>query len=186
MTKKLGTIGIDLDSTLNNLDEVWLARYNKDYDDNLTREDMVVWEVETYVKPECGKKIYDYLLEPEFFYNLGIQHSAYGITKWLSKYFDLHIVTAYHPNTCVDKTNWIKEYLPHINSRNIIFCNNKGLIDTDYLIDDGHHNIIDFKNKGIVFDAKYNRHLGEEYTRAYDWLDIHDFFTKELVEVWGI
>ena len=31
------TIAVDLDTTLNNLEEVWVDRYNKDYNDTLSR-----------------------------------------------------------------------------------------------------------------------------------------------------
>jgi len=174
------TISIDLDSTLNCLDKRWIEElYNKEYNDNLTREDMICWECHTYVKPECGMKIYDYLLQPNFFRTLDIKPYSQEVTKWLSEYFDLYIVTAYHPKTCVDKAGWIEEYFPHIPIKNIIFCNHKGLIHTDILIDDGGHNILDFHetNKSglpIIFDAPWNRYLENQFIREYNWLDIKD------------
>ncbi len=178
--------GIDLDSTLNCLDEYWICnRYNKDYNDNLTRENMIRWEVDTYVKPECGIKIYDYLLEPKFFRNLDVKSYAQEVTRWLSEYFNLFIVTAYHPKTCLDKAEWLEEHFPHISQKNIIFCNSKGLIHTKYLVDDGSHNIIDFHNSNksglpIVFDAPWNRHLGNSFVRANNWLDIKEIIKEQL------
>jgi 5'(3')-deoxyribonucleotidase len=178
--------GIDLDSTLNCLDTRWICeRYNNDYHDNLTREDMIRWEVHTYVKQECGNKIYDYLLEPKFFRKLDIKPYAQEVTKWLSEYFDLYIVTAYHPKTCLDKAEWIEEYFPHIPQKNIIFCNSKGLIHTKFLVDDGGHNIVDFHNSNksgtpIVFDAPWNRYLDKSFIRAYDWLDIKEIVKEQI------
>jgi 5'(3')-deoxyribonucleotidase len=177
--------GIDLDSTLNCLDEYWISRYNKDYNDNLTREDMVRWECHTYVKPECGIKIYDYLLEPKFFRNLKVKPYAQEVTKWLSQYFNLFVVTAYHPVTCLDKADWIGEFFPHIPQKNIIFCNDKGLVHTKFLVDDGSHNIIDYHNSNksglpIVFDAPWNRTLENKFIRAYDWLDAKEIVKEQL------
>ena len=83
------TLGIDLDSTLNTLDKEWVSIYNQDYNDNLTREDMIRWEVDTYVKPECNKKIYNYLLKANFFKSLGVQIFAQEVTKRLIEIFDI-------------------------------------------------------------------------------------------------
>lgn len=171
------TIGIDMDSVLNNLDEIWiLDLYNKEYGDNLKYEDMICWDVEKYVKPECGKKIYDFLLRPSFFFNLNPKPDSQRVTEKLSQRYDIYIVTAYHPKTVVDKVAWIEKYYPHINPKKIIFCNNKGLIHTDYLIDDGGHNILDYHNNGglnpIVFNAPWNQYLPKNFNRVKDWQQI--------------
>lgn len=179
------SFGIDLDSTLNCHDEYWISRYNKDYNDNLCREDMTQWGISKYVKPECGNKIDDYLLEPNFFRYLKVKPYAQEVTKWLSQYFNLFVVTAYLPITCLDKAEWIGEYFPHIPQKNIIFCNNKGLVHTKFLVDDGGHNIIDYHNSNksglsIVFDAPWNRYLGNQFIRAYDWIDVKEIIKEQL------
>ena len=183
MDKKKKDLLLDLDSCLNNLDEVWISKYNEDYQDNLTREDIIRWETHTIVKPECGHKIYDYLLLPNFFRDLGIQPNAYRVTKWLQQYVDIHIVTAYTPTTCVDKCEWLKHYLSHIEQKNIIFCNNKGLLKADYCIDDGGHNIEDFNKTNpcglpIIFEAPWNRYLKNKFIRANGWLEIQEVFEE--------
>lgn len=175
-------IGIDLDTTLNTLNEIWIDHYNKKYNDNLTNDDITDWNIANFVKPKCGNKIYDFLLQPHFFRNLDIQPNAKEVTKWLSQYFNLYIVTAYDYRTCVDKVEWVKFYLPHIKVENIIFVNNKGLIDTDYLIDDRGWNIEVFKNNGIIFDQPYNRYLNDKYDRIYNWLDIKNYFKKYILK----
>ncbi len=129
-------LGIDLDTTLNNLNEVWLKQYNEDYDDNLT--EFATWNVDKHVKPECGQKIFSYLHEPDFFYNLDIREDASEVVDYISKYFDLYIVTAYSVDTCVDKVKWVEKYLPYFDVRNIVFCNDKSIPNLEYLIDDGH------------------------------------------------
>lgn len=183
---KRQSVGIDLDTTLNTIEVQWLDLYNKDYNDNLTPDDLKVWDTSKCVKPECGSKIYDYLLTPHFFRNLNIQPNAFEVTKWLAEYFDLYIVTAYSYQSCADKAEWVKEYLPHIDVRNIIFCNDKSKVDIDYLIDDGGHNFFDengnkvFKGKGILLDKPYNQYIGDRCTRVKDWLEIKPYFENEL------
>lgn len=177
-------IGIDLDSTLNNLNEVWIERYNKDYCDNLTQEDIVKWEINEIVKPECGENIFEYLHEPNFFYNLNIKDDAKETVDFLAKNYELYIVTAYSPDTCLDKSNWIKKHKLNIDDKNIIFINNKGLLDLDYLIDDGPHNFDNFSGNGLLFDMPYNKHIksNKKLKRVETWTEVKDFFKMKLKE----
>lgn len=176
----LKKIGIDLDSTLNNLEVVWAERYNKDYDDNL--KDWTKWELDEVVKPECGKKIFNYLREPGFFYNLDIKEGAKDVVDFLSKHYELYIVTAYIPETCLDKANWVKKHNLDVSQKDIIFINDKSLLELDYLIDDGPHNFNKFKGTGILFDMPYNQHLEESPVlyRVKTWKDILEFFIEEI------
>lgn len=180
MNKKK-TIGIDLDTTLNNLNQVWINKYNEDYNDNLT--EFKNWNVEKSVKKECGKKIFNYLKEPKFFYNLDINQGAKDVIKYLSEHYELYIVTAYFAESCVDKKNWVEKHLPFFDIKNLIFCNNKGKIDLDYLIDDGPHNILDFKHKGIIYDMAYNQDLDDDsiYARVKNWEEIKNLFEYEIL-----
>ena len=176
-------LGIDLDDTLNNLCAHWVELYNKDYNDTLTEFDC--WDVVSCVKPECGVRIYDYLLTPGLFYNLEIKPNAVEVIDYLLEYFDIYIVTAYKPETCMDKVNWLKKYLPNINHNNVIFMNNKSLLNLDYLIDDGGHNIQSFKQTGIIFDMPHNRNMVNDgffdYIRVNNWLEIKELFKKEYI-----
>jgi len=174
-------IGIDLDTTLNNLEQVWIGRYNKDYNDNIP-ENWAKWDLHELVKPECGEKIYKYLHEPKFFYNLDIKENAKNVFNFLSKYYELYIVTAYTADTCKDKTEWVKKQKLNIDPKNIIFINNKGLLKLDYLIDDGPHNFNNFGGIGLVFDMNYNRNVEDSpnRVRVKNWDDIKKFFEDEL------
>lgn len=178
------SIAVDLDSTLNNLDEAWILRdYNKKWDDNLTAEDMVSWLTHTYVKPECGEKVYDILKEPEYFRKLGLkdQWTQEGFS-WLYENFDVYVVSSFHPETVADKVAWLKDHFPQFDEKRFIACNPKHIIDTDWLIDDGSHNVESFKNESILIDAAYNRHLKEEdhnFLRLKNWKEIKLFFQAE-------
>jgi 5'-nucleotidase len=179
MNKK--SFGIDLDDTCNCLVEHWVDTYNNEYNDTLKKEDIKDWNIAKYVKPGCDKTIYKMLTRPEFFLNLNIKPNTYEVTKWLLEKVDLYIVTAYHYKTCKDKVKWIIKYLPHIPKENIIFCNNKGLLKLDYLLDDGIHNISDFYNTnpdgvGVIFNEPWNENLEKNYPRVKDWLEVKKFF----------
>ena len=171
MERKL-TIAVDLDSTLNNLNHVWIVRYNQMYDDTLNCFNE--WNVVNCVKPECGNRIFDILGAKDFFYNLGMQSGADEVMEKLCTEHNVHIVTAYTANTCVDKVRWVQKYLPFFDIKNIVFCNNKRLFNADVLIDDAPHNIESFPNTTICFDMPYNKEVKSDY-RAFSWIDINRY-----------
>jgi len=172
MERKL-TIAVDLDSTLNNLNHVWIVRYNQMYNDTL--DCFSEWNVLNCVKPECGNKIFDILLSKDFFSNLGMQSGADEVMERLCKEHDVYIVTAYTVTTCIDKVKWIRKYLPFFDIKNVVFCNDKNLINADVLIDDAPHNLESFQNTTICFDMPYNKEAKCDY-RAFSWDDINNIF----------
>lgn len=180
--EKRKKIGIDLDVVLNNLHDVWLDRYSIDYNDNVKVQDMDVWDIVSIVKPECGEKIFEYLREPDFFFNLDIVEGAKQVIEFLAEHYDLYVVTAYIPETCFDKVRWIRKNELAIRDENIIFINNKSLVDLDYLIDDGPHNFKNLKCTGLIFDMPYNRDmiLKSNLHRVNDWFEIKEYFENKL------
>lgn len=175
------SIAIDLDSVLNRLDDVWYARYNELYDDNLQPNDIKSWDIHNFVKPECGRKIYDILLEPYLFRGLPVMEGAIDALTYLTQHYDVYIVSSAHPATCADKAGWLAEHFPMIDQGNIIFCHPKHLINTDYLVDDGPHNIEGFKQEAIIFDQPWNQHING-FVRFYNWDQITRFFELLLKE----
>ncbi|QHW35823.1 5'-3'-deoxyribonucleotidase (plasmid) [Paenibacillus rhizovicinus] len=173
-------VGVDLDTTLNNLEQVWLAKYNEKYNDSLTVADMANWDVTTYVKPECGKDMYKFLWEPGLFRDLGIKPSAASIMAWLNDHYEVFIVTSAHPNVVADKWAWVEKHLPFIDSYHFVPLHPKDLFRMDYLIDDGPHNIEGFRGKGILMDMPYNQYLKNRHIRCRNWLDVFQYFKAEL------
>jgi len=173
-------IGIDLDDTLNNLMDHWLDRYNLIYDDNLKPSDIPVWEISEYVKPECGMKIFK-LLEG-IFRNLGIQEGAADVVNQLLEKpnVEVYIVSAYYRTACLDKAEWVKEYLPNFPQTNVIFCHPKHLLKLDYLIDDSPYNHRGFDGEYLIFDTAHNQI--KEYPeltgmkRFFRWDQIERYF----------
>ena len=178
MERKL-TIAVDLDSTLNNLNHVWIVRYNQMYDDTLNCFNE--WNVVNCVKPECGNKIFDILGAKGFFYNLGMQSGADEVMEKLCTEHNVYIVTAYTADTCVDKVRWVQRYLPFFDIKNIVFCNNKSPFNADVLIDDAPLNLESFPNTTICFYMPYNNEVKSDY-RAYSWSDINTIFNKTKKE----
>lgn len=175
MSKKLGSIAIDLDDTLNKLIKKWVEVYNERYNDNIKLSDIKCWDIWKYVK--CGKEIYDILKIPGFFYSLEVQEYSQEVVKFLSEYFDIYVVTAFQPIVVVDKYNWVQENYSEIPRENIIFCNTKHIIRTNFMIDDGPHNLEGFTGINLLMDAHHNQNE-HRFPRYHNWLEIGDYFAK--------
>jgi len=174
------SIGIDLDDTLNCLCKKWIESYNEKYSDNVPLSDIKSWNITEYVKPECGTDIYKFLAIPGFFRDLDIKPNAIEVVKWLCENYDVYIVSAAHYAVTGDKGAWLQEHFPFIPYQNIIFCTNKNLVHTDYLIDDGTHNLETFTGKGLLFDAHHNQ-AEDRFHRLKGWLEVKDYFEKEMI-----
>ena len=87
----------------------------------------------------------------------------------------------------MDKVNWVKKFIPKINPENIIFINNKSLLDLDFLIDDGPHNIQAFNplKTAIIYDMPYNHFLDNDAFQTWDrvsnWDDIKQLFIDKYL-----
>ena len=53
-------VAVDIDDVIISLVPTWLHLYNKDYKDNLSKNDITDWQIDKFVKPECGINIYNY------------------------------------------------------------------------------------------------------------------------------
>lgn len=162
-------IGIDLDDTINSLVERWIEKYNENYNDSVKIKDIKSWDIGDYTK--AGKDFYRYLGDGETFKNLSIKDGAANIIEKLCKQHEVYIVTAnasYNTGVCDDKVNFIRKFMPFFQIKNIIFINNKSLLDLDILIDDGLHNFHGFKGTKIVFDRPWN-YKDDKFDQGYDF-----------------
>lgn len=135
----------DLDSVVADLMTPWLSVYNKDYSDNLKLENILAWDTHLFVKPECGIKLYDYLT-PDLFDSLEPLPGAVQAVNLMSRYHQVHFVTAAPGGTESAKVAWVKRLFPQL-GRNIIICKDKWKVAGDVLIDDADSNLVAYKNR---------------------------------------
>jgi 5'-nucleotidase len=166
----MSVILLDVDDTVAQLEKEWIRRYNADYGDNLTIDEITGWDMLSHIKPECGEKIFDYLLDPELYNNVEIMPGALEAVKELREQGDeIYFVTAgYSPG----KLAWLqfKTLLPmdYTGAFNYIVCHAKHLIQGDILVDDRPSTIEGFPGFGILFDRPWNQSFKWPY-RAKDW-----------------
>lgn len=139
----------DMDDIIVSLLDYWLELYNRDYKDNKTKLDIWDYDLWKCVKPECGKKIYDYISRKGFFNSLSPLPGAIEALKQI--HADGHDITlvstpSYAASSYSDKILWVKRFLPFLDSRQDVFLGaKKYLLRGDLLIDDSPVNISKYR-----------------------------------------
>lgn len=158
------TVLVDVDGVTADSHKTWLNFYNQDYHDWLTFDKIKSWGIHQYVKPECGRKIYDYLRRPDFYDNtLPVMGAVEGVGLLRRLGYKVVFVSA---GMFPAKVDWLARegflvdfpYADHRpeTARDVILCNDKSMIRGDYLIDDYPGNLAEFPGKRILFDQPWN------------------------------
>lgn len=162
----------DLDGICTNLAKKWLAHYNRDWNDNLTLNEIVEWEWHRFVKPECGSRIYHYLNRPGFFADLEPIPGAVETLASLANRVELVVVTASPREAMQDKVQWVRRHLPFVPRHNIVITYRKDLVRGDFMFDDAPRNLRHFQGVRILMDYPYNRDFHDCH-RVYSWAEFH-------------
>jgi 5'(3')-deoxyribonucleotidase len=143
------TVLCDIDCVVADLLGPWLAAYNAEYAQDVRVEDVSSWDLGACVPH--GDEVYQIIRRPGFFASLPLLGGAKeGLEELLAKGNDVYLVSAaYSASAFAEKFDWVRKHLPFMNDR--VFLTDgktpKGLIRGDVLIDDGPHNLIDFKER---------------------------------------
>jgi 5'(3')-deoxyribonucleotidase len=172
----MAILACDVDSVVINLSESWLNLYNRDWNDNLKPENILSWGTHEYVRPECGRAIYDYLLLPEIYDKAqpiaGAVRGVYSLRKAGHRVI---FVTSCPRGVGGPKFEWLSRYGILEDEADFIIARDKGLIKADLLIDDYQENIKRFGvHKGILFklpDQPWSKPDGLEFI-ANGWSEV--------------
>jgi 5'(3')-deoxyribonucleotidase len=150
-------IALDMDSVLNDMQSVWVQWIQQNYDPSFTIEKWTEWDVDKLL-PSAGVKVYDFLKQPGLLRTLPVERNAVEVTWQLQQDgHELYVVTAGGENSWMDRLAWLKEHFDFIPRKHVIFAQDKSVINTDVLVDDGLHNFKGYQGRGIVFDRPWNR-----------------------------
>jgi 5'-nucleotidase len=161
---------IDIDGVLADNHTPWLDLYNLDYNDHMTKEDIHSWDMDKLVKPECGRKIYEYLKRPELYVHAPqIKNSIGGVQVIRDMGFEILFVTS---GFYMSKIDWMFRHgytKSTMDNPELIICANKQLIKADIIIDDRPSNLEGFKYP-ICFDQPWNQDY--DGVRAKGWIGV--------------
>ena len=137
-------------------------------------------------KPEVealpGNAVRKYVYSPGFFRSVPVMEGAQEAVLELTKNFDVYIVSAAteFPQSLHEKYEWLREHFPFISWKHMIFCGDKSVIGTDYMIDDHVRNLDVCKGKALMFTAGHNAGINH-HSRVNSWKEVVDFLTQELI-----
>ena len=175
------SIAIDMDQVLADFYSKLCVTYNENFGTSFTKEEFLLTTQHDLSREE-GKKLFALLNEPDFFRDLEVlDQDAIEVVKELQEHYEIYIATAAMdvPGSFNAKYDWLMEHMPFLKTQNIVFCGNKAVIHTDYLIDDSPRQLAVFKGTGILYSMPYN--MAEEgYKRVHNWQEIKAYFMEQL------
>ncbi|MGN7476684.1 5' nucleotidase, NT5C type [Solibacillus silvestris] len=178
------SIAIDMDQVLADFYSKLRVTYNDSFGTDFTDEEFLL-TTQRDLPREDAKKLFAMLNEPDYFRDLKVlDEDAIEVIQELQEHYEVFIATAAMdvPGSFTAKYDWLMEHLPFIKTQNIVFCGNKAVIHTDYLIDDSPRQLAAFKGTGLLYSMPYNS-AEEGYIRVQNWQDIKQYFIKQLETV---
>jgi len=166
-------VGIDLDDVVFNLMDSWLSMYNKDYEDDMTKEEIINYYLGQPQKNgrefKCGSKIYQYLydprlhLEPSIMFRGGY-YADVAIRRLMDAGdVDITFITSAPRTVMPAKIHRLERIFPSKDyAYGLYMTNDKSRLDCDVFVDDGPKNFWNIVQKGarvLLFDQPWNRHI---------------------------
>lgn len=172
-------IAVDMDEVIADAVTEHLRRYNDAFGERLTKADLDgkwIWDV---VQSDRHEALEGYLRTNDFFADLEVFPHAQRVMERLSQHYEVFIATAAMevPTSFTAKFTWLARHFPFIQPSHIVFCGDKGVLRTDYLIDDNPRQLRRFEGEGILFTSPTN--LGVTgFRRVNDWLEVEALFLE--------
>jgi 5'-nucleotidase len=172
-------IAIDMDEVMTDSIGRFIQIYQEEYNEDLSDLRLPGRTLRNTVPPDRLEAVLQYPHRAEFFKDLPIKEGCAEVMRQLHEKHEVFIATAAMEfELCFnDKFNWLKQHVPFIPWTHIVFCGDKSIIGTDYLIDDSERNLKSFNGTPLVFTAPHNTHL-TEYTRLNNWQEVAEYFLK--------
>lgn len=180
MSTNRKTIAIDMDGVIADTISQFIIWYEREFGERIQKEAFDgVPESEGLPNGAVGKFVH----APGFFRTVPVMEGAREAVMQLLKNFDVYIVSAAmeFPQSLPEKYEWLQEHFPFVSWRNIIFCGDKSIIGTDYMIDDHVKNLDCYNGNCILFAAGHNIGI-DRHTRMNNWKEITELFNKELLQ----
>jgi len=153
-------IAVDVDEVCADLISHWVRLYNLQWNDDLKVEDIHGWNIDSYVKPECGKAIYHLLSRPGMYDGVSPVPGAREAVEELRKLGRVVFLSSCARGTMDAKFSWLQRhgFLPNTGPAiaDFIVAKDKWLVGADILFDDGVHNVDAFKGIAYLVSAHHN------------------------------
>ena len=170
-------IAIDMDEVLADTLAQFLAEYNREFGEYLTKADLLQRKLVEIIPADRRERLRHYAKSPGFFRNIPVMPGSTEVLRELRERYEVFIATAAmeFPTSFNEKYEWIKAHFPDFPDSHIVFCGDKSVVATDFLIDDSPRHFDRFAGQGFLFTAPHN--LKENrFPRLNDWTDVRRQF----------
>jgi 5'(3')-deoxyribonucleotidase/uncharacterized protein with PQ loop repeat len=177
--KKRMRIAIDMDGTIADSIKEQIRRYNEQFGETISVEDLRGTALEEIIPPERREAVRGAVRDESFFDSLAVIDGAQEVIRELVRKHDVFIVSAAMdiPESLVAKHRWLRRHFSFIPESNVVFCGFKAVIDADYLIDDEARHFASFPGIGLLFSAPHN-FSDTRYRRINNWQEIRREFVS--------
>ena len=188
-------IGIDIDDTITNHCEVWFDIYNKHFKTNEDKEihlsDAYKWDFYNEYSASTKEHLFCALdCREEYYKNLKILDNVKKtISELLESGNQVILISATSKGFQEEKKKWILKELSMLTEDDIMFTQQKNLINVDLMIDDKLEEASNFKCPYILFRRPWN--IGREQNLYTDnilicsnWYEIEKYlFSQDLIAI---
>ncbi len=178
---------LDMDDTIENLTEAWVAYANRRFGTSVQAEKITTWNPSEAFPPDCRQAMYELLLEDALYENVRpLPGAVEGVRRLLEDGHTVYIVTNTQYKVAAVKMDGVLfRYFPYLTWKNVIFASDKAMIRGDILVDDGPQNLEHGAYEKILFTAPHNRAYdaaAHGMYRANDWEEAYALITSLCAE----
>ena len=170
-------IAVDMDEVLADALGELIRRYNQEYAEHLTVQDMWGRWMVNVLPPSRQDRLMSYLQEDDFFEDLAVMADSQRVLERLSRSYEIFIATAAmeFPRSFGPKYRWLQRHFSFLSPSHYVFCGDKSILHADYLIDDMPRHFDRFGGQGVLFTAAHNAKL-KAPLRVNNWIEVEDLF----------
>jgi 5'(3')-deoxyribonucleotidase len=152
-------LAIDMDEVIADAQSALVSWLGTTYGYAFREEQFEGVRLSALIRPEHAQAMEQMLHEGRIFRDYAVMPGSQIAVRRLMERFDVFITTAAmeYPGSCDAKFAWLSEHFPFISPLNIVFCGDKSILATDYLLDDTERHFARFGGTGVLFSAPHNR-----------------------------
>ena len=180
-------IAIDIDCTVNNLQEAVVNLFNERHGTSYTLDDFTEYNVEnilpvkeaiTMKEMYADKNIYNFVRP--------IDGAQDGVQKLMNDGHQVYFLTDAVPKNYYEKIQWVHHFFPFVDEAHIVSMKHKNLFRCDVMIEDNVQNLISGVHyERICLDYAWNRKIYDHVYgihRCFNWNDIMNAISKIIEE----
>ena len=177
------TILVDIDDTIENLCEEWCNLLNRQYGTSVTYLDVTEWDISKFFPSLTREQVFEPIYNEELWQYVKPKPGAVEyIKKLMDDGFTVYLCTSTdYRNVKVKFEQVIHKYFPFISWKQVIITSKKQMINADFLVDDGIHNLEGGHYGKILMSAPHNKSYNAEENgmlRVDDWEQIYAYITE--------